>query len=382
MKNNKRNKGTSLVGVLVSMGLLSAISIGVMQITQDIDSNKSMIDGVQDQGTINAYISLILKNPKHCTLSIAGEDPVGSPVTFNKVNVDQDTAAEGLAVELWLGNQAGTTRTSKKLSSTDAAVNKMGKLTVTSLKLYMLNNPGANYTQSASHDDVGEVIITMDKKIGAGKTREIRIVHPINVQMSTDAAGLTTINSCTQVLTDTPDVAVESGTVMGGNALMPINGYSRGECHAVFQFAPGQTSWHDCGNPGAAGGFNLSWAADNTVSCTVTGGNCQSTAQRACDYMMTCSKVGAPTDSIATQSGTVTGGNILGPIAGFTRANCHIMLQFAPGQSNWHDCGNAGHGGGFNLDWAANGQISCTVTGGGCQSTANRQCDYLMVCQK
>lgn len=224
-------RGFSLISVLVATALAGALSLVVVQIIKNMNQGQNLAKSSMDELELRTEIRMILANERHCRVSLAGNGPYGSPstpVTFTKNNIDEDD--EGLNIELWLGNQSGDTRTRKRFSGTDVPNQKYGKIKIKSMKLIMNNGTGSNYSQSAGHSDIGELHVVTEKKISANKTRQILQKFAVIVRMSTNAGGVSTILSCTQVGTG---IKLESGTANHNDKIEPITGYGKSDCHLI-----------------------------------------------------------------------------------------------------------------------------------------------------
>lgn len=188
-------RGFSLVSVMIAIGLVGTVSLAVMKLMQNTSQIHSHAQEFNDQLELSYEIRSILENETFCRLSLAGNGPEGSPavpVQFEKRNIDEDN--EGLNVELWLGNQAGTLRTRKVISAIDPGIRKYGKLTLKSIKLIMNNETGINYSNSSLHSDMGKIRLVYEKN--GGNTERTKIENfPIMLKMKT-ILGKTTILSC------------------------------------------------------------------------------------------------------------------------------------------------------------------------------------------
>jgi prepilin-type N-terminal cleavage/methylation domain-containing protein len=194
MKKEK-NSGFTLVEIMIAIGLLGMVSVGLMRLAGNMTGIQTNARGTADQADLLNLVSLLISNPKDCAVSLAGNDPATSPVTFKKSNID-DLITEGLSVELWLADQAGVIRKTKKLSGTDTSVNKFSGLKINSIKLVMNNGTGSDYVASASHSDIGVLRLSFERPLTVGKTKAIIKDFPVRLGMNTDATGLTTILSC------------------------------------------------------------------------------------------------------------------------------------------------------------------------------------------
>lgn len=192
------NRGFTLAQVLVAAGMLGALSLGFMQMMKNISDGQSRESASNDENELSNLIHIILNNEKFCRISLAGDGADGnpsSPVVFKKTNIDE-LGSEGLNVELFFSNQAGTLRTLKKISGTDTSFNKYEKIKIKSLKLVMNNDEGSNYTASSGHTDIGVLRLEYDKKNSISSYQAGKMDFNIQLRMKTDASGNTTILSC------------------------------------------------------------------------------------------------------------------------------------------------------------------------------------------
>ncbi|WPU65192.1 type IV pilus modification PilV family protein [Peredibacter starrii] len=210
MKIKLQESGFSIVEVLVTIGLLGAAALGVMQLMKNIGQGQNFAKSSADEIELRTEIRLLLDEERFCRLSFAGNGPFGSPatpVTFQKTNIDENH--EGLDVELWLGNAQGTARTNKKFSATDTSKNTYGKLRITSMKLIMNNGTGTNYPENPFLVDFGELRVTVEKSVSETQKRSVPMKFPIMMGLSTDSSGNTTIISCSR--DTTPQLRAASG---------------------------------------------------------------------------------------------------------------------------------------------------------------------------
>jgi hypothetical protein len=194
---NIKNHGFSLVQVLISISILGGISLAFMQMMKNMDQGNIRAKSSSDEMELRSEINLILGNRNFCRTSLAGNGTEGNPsnpVTFKKVDIDQET--EGLDLDLWLSNQQGSVRSLKKFSAADLSKNTYGNIKIQSIKLIMNNGSGQNYTSSDNHSDVGKVKVVIEKKQGTSEGRVVNLDFPVSVQMKTDNNGISTILSC------------------------------------------------------------------------------------------------------------------------------------------------------------------------------------------
>lgn len=98
--------GMSLVGAIMAVGVTAVAALGTMQVFKNLAVSNQYSQEGQDKKDIHSLIEMIIEDDGTCRLSLAGNDPISSPVTFKKIDIDQPT--EGLPIELWLGNQNST----------------------------------------------------------------------------------------------------------------------------------------------------------------------------------------------------------------------------------------------------------------------------------
>jgi hypothetical protein len=256
------NKGFSLVSVMVAAGLLGGLSLAVMQVMKNIGDGQNHAKSAADEAEMMVSVRMILDNPNYCKISLAGEDPVGSPVNFEKKDIDFagveinagsafTEASEGLDVDLWYSNVAGDSRTMKKFNGADNPgsndKSKFGKLNITSMKLVMNNGLGGcsdNYCEGAA-SDTGQLVIIYEKKVSSSKVRKMKKVFNVNVGISTDYSGLSTIGSCSFSINDIGISMIETYQCPDGNTpgWCPGGGswYSQG-CEGQFSSVPNCTN--------------------------------------------------------------------------------------------------------------------------------------------
>lgn len=181
--------GFSLVGTLVAVGIIGVVIVGVMQVMDNLSVANQILQNSQNKSDVSSMARMIIGDSGFCRLSLAG-------TSFQKNMIDEPSkSSEGAEVELWLGDQSRTMRTSKKLSSTDNTVNHFGGTKISSIKLFMDNGVGSNYAPNSSHSDLGQLVITTLKKVGK-KERADQITIPLMLTMSTDLSGTTQILGC------------------------------------------------------------------------------------------------------------------------------------------------------------------------------------------
>ncbi len=189
-----KNDGFSLIEILVAIALLSAVSLGVMKLSENMNNVSSRGVGSQDKLELYSQIRMNLDRSEVCKLSFGG-------ITFKKSQVDQINSGEGVNVEVWRITPDGTARVGKHFSGTDPAFNKFGKLEIESMKLTfpnMVTNPSGNYDNNSSVYDYG--VLAVELKNTKAASRDLRF--EANYSMTTDGSGVTTITSCERIRHD------------------------------------------------------------------------------------------------------------------------------------------------------------------------------------
>lgn len=196
-----------MTSAIMATGIMGVASVGIFKTFSTSVKTQKHATSVQDEIELKTQIRMILDDERYCRVSLAGNGPVGTPnnpVTFNKSNIDQD--GEGLDVELYLSDQSGENRGLKKISATDPSKSKYGGLYLTGLKLVMNNLPGADYAESPNHVDQGEIRLELEKSFNKKRDRKMKYSFPVQVTMSTDNTGLSTILACNRIkLEEEPD---------------------------------------------------------------------------------------------------------------------------------------------------------------------------------
>lgn len=192
-----KEKGFSLVQVMMGAGLMGGLALVFVQLGKNMNQIQGLAQAKAEEIDLKSSISMLLSDPKHCRLSLAGEGPAGAPTTpvkFEKSEIDEE--GEGLEVELFYANQAGDARSQKRFSGIDSAFSKFGKIEIKSISLRMNNGNGFDYSPSAKHSDIGQLIVALKKQIAPKKYREMAFQVDTLVSMSTAADGATTILGC------------------------------------------------------------------------------------------------------------------------------------------------------------------------------------------
>lgn len=190
-------KGFTLVETLVGMALFSGLVLAGMRLMGNLGDTKRGVQTDTDELALTREIKSILSSERFCRVSLTGDGPPGSPdtpLTFNKSNIDEP--GEGIDVELYYSNAAGDARSSKRYSASDSNNNRLGKLTLTSIKFLMDNEVIGDYGPAPEHFDIGHIRVTYTYLTSKNVLTTGNLAFPIFVKMSTSAGGLSTFISC------------------------------------------------------------------------------------------------------------------------------------------------------------------------------------------
>ena len=190
------NRGFTLTSVLMAAGLAGALAMGMGEILNRINQGERKLINMQDQVQLTLEVNSLLNDENHCRVSLAGPGSLNNPTTpVTFVKSDIDGAGEGLNVEIYRSDTSGTARKEKKFTATAGDARQVfGKLKIKSIKLRLDATTGA-YTNCTMDTDRGEVLMTVEKKVGANK-KESLLKFPISVTVFTDQSGTSTIYSC------------------------------------------------------------------------------------------------------------------------------------------------------------------------------------------
>jgi hypothetical protein len=121
----RNRRGFSLLEVIIIGGLISGLSLVVMQLTRNTASTQVDAFNNADYFSLRSEVENILTNSNDCIASF-------NTVTFSGSTI-KDTP---INVEIWRGDQAGA-RSRKFISGTDAAFKNYGKLNIEEIKFSM-----------------------------------------------------------------------------------------------------------------------------------------------------------------------------------------------------------------------------------------------------
>ena len=147
---------------------------------------------IRNTGDLQNEMGILLDSESNCRVSLAGEgkftEPT-APFTFKKSSIDGKDD-EGQEVELWLSDQAGTTRIEKMFY----AKKEYSLLTIESIKLLM-DSPktSGDYSQSDGHEDIGTLKVTVKNLDNTEQKFDVKL----SVFMKTEG-GETTLYSCSR----------------------------------------------------------------------------------------------------------------------------------------------------------------------------------------
>ena len=196
-KNTLRSQaGFSLLAMMVGVGILSALSLGFMELIRSSLMGQQKILEIRDLNNLINEMGILLDSENHCRNSLAGPGAYGTPtqpVTFKKQDIDGD--GEGLDVELYASSQDGKTRIQKMFSAIESPLNQYGSFTIKSIKLLMnTGSPGSGYSENEGHEDIGVLRVRVQNLDKQEQSFEIKL----SVWMKTSADGTSTLLSCSR----------------------------------------------------------------------------------------------------------------------------------------------------------------------------------------
>ncbi len=222
-----RSKGFSLVEVLVAVGMLGGLSLMFMRFSSNVAQTQRWMENGQEKLNLRSYIQMILREPKFCRVSLAGEGALGTPdtpVLFKKEEIDE-IASEGLDISLYYADPSGIKRGLKRFNGMnnpgDEDKSFAGGLRIKSLKLVMNNPPLVNYIESPSHTDFGVVRAEIVEKLSKDSDRTSYMDFPLKIWMKTDGFGETTVLGCS----DSESSGLDFSEYQRFTILVPQNGF-------------------------------------------------------------------------------------------------------------------------------------------------------------
>ena len=174
----KKVRGFSLAGVMVAAGMMGGLSLALTHLMKQIYQGKQEAESVQYQFQLQREISLLLANKKHCSVSLAGDNPSSNPVTFKKTDIDEPT--EGLDIKLFTSNRAGNARSGNAKFYPNK---KFGKWMIESLKLQLDPSTGS-HSPNQQNKDLGNIVVQIKRKVDKREKRKTLKI-PVQIKVST-----------------------------------------------------------------------------------------------------------------------------------------------------------------------------------------------------
>lgn len=192
----REESGFSLVQVLIAAGMMGALALGVMQITQNISQTLSNAQNVQDQMGLFSEIDMLLRNEDHCRVSLGGENFEASSLAFRRSLLNAEQGATLYPVELYFSSEDGKKRRTKKFSAIDSQYKKYGNISIETISLSLENKDTSNYPQKDRHVDQGFIDVEISRPVSVGQNRLIQKSFPVQLTLQTNLSGETRILSC------------------------------------------------------------------------------------------------------------------------------------------------------------------------------------------
>ena len=185
MKLNQ--SGLGIVQVLVATAMLGVLTLGVMQISKNMNDVNRNAHSSLDVLMLKQEMTSIANNSNDCSVSLVDNLP------FKKSEID-DPETEGRNIELWYSDYKDKNRRSKRRFRSG---DQFGNIKINKIKLVMNNqtNPAGSDYASGDFSDTGIIQVEVEKP----ENRGIKFQIPVNVNFSTDATNNSTISGCAGV---------------------------------------------------------------------------------------------------------------------------------------------------------------------------------------
>jgi len=302
MEKKIKQSGFSLVEVMVAAGLLGLVSLGVIQLFQNINKGQADVQSESDYSSLIQEATLLLSKEKACQASLSGFVFNGSTIKANPQS----------GVEIWSIDQTGA-RSSKKIF----ANKKYGKLLIDKITFSMPDYTSAsNWPTGLNQTFTAELVIS-GSKTGLGFSKPFKnIKKTINVTFNTDSSGLSTVTDCSDSTTSIPQSSCATGGGSGGSlsrgTLACTNGSKYricgcsadwGNCNCINgAFSSTTIGKSNCAISGGSGGLSR-----GSVACT--NGKSLLTCQCSADWSPNCK---CTEDTTAFDAETICAGGAWG----------------------------------------------------------------------
>ena len=190
--SDPKQKGFSLVSMMVATGLLSALTLGFMEFMRGSLKGQQKLMEVREVGDLKNEMGILLDSENHCRNSLAGSGEFEQPdpdkgLVFRKTAIDTEGSKE---LELWTSDQVGNARAEKMFY----AGKEYGTLTIESIKLFMDGATEGDYEPSDGHEDIGTLKVVTKTLDDTEQNFDIKL----SVFMQTDDQGESTLLSCSR----------------------------------------------------------------------------------------------------------------------------------------------------------------------------------------
>lgn len=205
MKGFLSQRGVSMVQTMVAVAIMGGLAVVSMRIMDNVSKSGASLQTKMDEFSLIDSISLVLRSPRHCRVSLVGEGPFGEiedPIIFKKSDVDDpNNPDEGLDVSFYFTDQVGEERVLKLANGAnnpgEQDKSTQGKIKINSIKMFFplpveKNDPSRkDYRDTPAHTDIAEIRLLLNRD---GRPP---IIKKYYVQMTLSTiTGLTTLVGC------------------------------------------------------------------------------------------------------------------------------------------------------------------------------------------
>ena len=177
-----KNKGFSLVEIIIIAGSLAGIALVVTRLAKSMTQTQEEVASSSDFVQLEKEINNLINDGQSCKASLAGVKFSGSTI--------KDTPSSG--IEIWSVDQSGNRNTKKYF-----AEKVVGKLTINSITMTMPDYTAKNNFAPGKDQVFKAEIKVSGSKTSLGKAKTLKeIKQTVSVKFDTDETGKSVIKSC------------------------------------------------------------------------------------------------------------------------------------------------------------------------------------------